>query len=153
MNSADIQEQLSGVYKVEFDVWKSKTGKETTGRNRLYQLFIEVQPHYFLQHIASNGPSQYGAIVLLDPVWNLHALQAHDGAVVHQALLALPERLEQVYDTRLRRNMNPLSILQPGIEQALVCIVDTIAGRDAALFVNDFIDDFEGLFRIPRYPD
>ena len=39
--------------------------------------------------------------------------------------------------------------IQPGIEHALVSIVDAMAGQDVALYVNNFLDDYRGLIKIP----
>ena len=48
---------------------------------------------------------------------------------------------------------HPLSKLQPAIEHALICIILTLAGHDAALYVNNFLDDFSNDVKIPRMDD
>jgi len=71
-------------------------------------------------------------------------LRDHAGADVHKALLRVPARL--ITNGR----PHPLSVLQPSIEHALVCIVEQIAGDDAGTYVNDFLDAFAPQFQIPR---
>jgi len=48
---------------------------------------------------------------------------------------------------------HPLSILQPSVEHALLCIVEAVAGADAALHIDEFLEDFVDEFRMPRMPN
>ena len=47
----------------------------------------------------------------------------------------------------------PFAALQPAIEHALVCIVNTVAGPDTARYVDEFLEDFSEQVKIPRWRD
>jgi hypothetical protein len=81
-------------------------------------------------------------MVLLDPSWNIQSLCDHAGGTVHGALLRIPTRI----------SMANLMNLQPSIEHALICIVASIAGDDAAQYVNGFLHVYAPMFSIPRLP-
>lgn len=89
-------------------------------------------------------------MVVLDPVWNLKALQSHQGASIHQVLMALPSKLLTEDAREGSPAPHPLSHAQPSVEHALVCIVEAVAGVDAARHLNEFLDDFAPFIRIPR---
>jgi hypothetical protein len=91
-------------------------------------------------------------MVLLDPVWNLKSLLNHQGYQLHQVLMSLPSKLVGMRDTDPPNSPHPLTMLQPSVEHALVCVVDALAGVSAALYVNDFLDDYAPQIRIPRDP-
>lgn len=89
-------------------------------------------------------------MVIIDPIWNLSALKSHDGHNVHTALQMLPSRIcERDADGD---ETDPLAALQPAIEHALICIVESIVGLDAAEYVNEFLDEFSPKSKIPRIP-
>jgi hypothetical protein len=91
-------------------------------------------------------------MVILDPVWTLKSLQSHQGAAVHMVMMSLPSKLVGMRAIDPPNQPHPLSILQPSIEHALVCIVEAVAGVAAAQYVNDFLDDYGPQIRIPRDP-
>jgi hypothetical protein len=89
-------------------------------------------------------------MIILDPFWNTQVLKNHDGAAAHRAILATPDSLppgDEDFD-----NPHPLSILQPSVEHALLCIVSGLAGVDTAIHVHDFLADFSPRLNIERYP-
>jgi hypothetical protein len=61
--------------------------------------------------------------------------------------------LSDLEDDPLQDPEHPLTKLQPSVEHALLCIVESLAGADAALHVNAFLDDFAPVFSIPRMPE
>lgn len=81
-------------------------------------------------------------MVLLDLVWNISALAAHNGAMAHNALLAIPDRIANA-------DQHPLSILQDTIKYLLLTIVKILAGPNVSEHVFHFLDDFEALSKIP----
>ena len=83
-------------------------------------------------------------MVLLDPVWNIQALTAHDGANAHNALLALPGRIANEED-------HPLAILQESFKHSLLTVVDILAGNSISEHVSRFLVDFQALSKIPEY--
>ena len=85
-------------------------------------------------------------MVLLDPVWNIQALTAHDGANAHNALLALLGRIAN-------EEKHPLAILQESIKHSLLTVVAILAGNSVSEHVSRFLDDFEPLSKIPDYVD
>ncbi|KIM72799.1 hypothetical protein PILCRDRAFT_15782 [Piloderma croceum F 1598] len=116
----------------DFKRWKKKVGNDTTARNRLYELFLE-----------------YGAMIILDPTWNIQALRAHSGANSHKALLRLKSRLPD-HQNQDGEPIHALAPFQPAIEHALVCIVSKLAGPEAGAYVDEFLDSFTPEIRIPR---
>ena len=85
-------------------------------------------------------------MVLLGPVRNISALAAHDGTTAHNAPLAIPDRIANVYE-------HPLSIVQDTIKFSLLTIVKILAGPNVSEHVFRFLDDFEALSKIREYVD
>lgn len=83
-------------------------------------------------------------MIILDPVWNIHALSAHDGADTHKALLSLPGRITH-------EDQHPLSPLQLSFQHSLLIIVDLLAGQNVMDHVYQFLDDFDSLVLIPEH--
>jgi hypothetical protein len=81
-------------------------------------------------------------------VWNVQALRDHAGASIHKAFLRLSSRIRSD-DAKMNQD-HRLAKLQPAIEQALLCIVLAISGADAMEYVNEFMEDFSALVKIPR---
>jgi hypothetical protein len=88
-------------------------------------------------------------MVLLDLVWNLKGLQTNRSGVVHNILMGLTNMLVGMQESDEPKEIHPLAEIHPGIEHALVSLVDAMAGQDAALYVNNFLDDYRGLMKIP----
>jgi hypothetical protein len=88
----------------------------------------------------------------LDPVWNLQALRDHAGSDIHTAFLRVARDLFRQDDNDDDEFQHPLSSLQPAIEHALICIIDTIAGPNTAEFVDEFLEEFIPQVKIPRLP-
>jgi hypothetical protein len=134
--------------------WKKQVGTVTTARNRLRAMFTQVS-HLIpslTNHLSSHLNPKYGAMVLLDPVWNLRTLQSHQGSELHKVLMALPSKLVGLRPNDPLDTPHPLTILQPSVKHALVCIVDALAGLPAAIYVNQFLDDYAPEFSIPHDP-
>jgi len=93
---------------------------------------------------------KFGSMVILDPVWNLKSLQTNQEGEVQKVLLSLTYKLPGMRPEDGPEQVNPLKILQPSIEHALVCIVEAVAGISAAQYVNEFLDDYAGQMEIPR---
>lgn len=127
--------------------WKKEVGRVTTARNRLLRMYLTVSRHRHSRSPAERRVGQYGAMIILDPVWNLRALRNHQGAQVHRALMALPSKL-----FRTREEEHPLQRFQPATEHALVCVAELVAGQEVAFYVNEFLDEFSPQLLIPRHP-
>ena len=87
-------------------------------------------------------------MVLLALVWNLKGLQTNRSGVVHNILMGLTNKLVGMQEGDEPKEIHPLAEIHPGIKHALVSIVDVMAGQDAALYVNNFLDDCRGLMKI-----
>jgi hypothetical protein len=92
-------------------------------------------------------------MVILDPLWDLQFLQTNAAAGLLKVLTSLPNKLVGMRETDSPNHPHPLTFLQPSIEHALVSVVEAVAGIDAALYVNDFLDEYAPQMRIPRDPD
>ena len=140
--------------RVALNSWKKQVGRVTTARNRLRAMFTQVS-HLIpslTNSLSSHVNPKYGAMVLLDPVWNLSTLQSHQGSELHTVLMALPSKLVGLRPNDPPDTPHPLAILQPSVEHALVCIVDALAGLPVAIYVNQFLDDYASESSIPRDP-
>jgi len=89
-------------------------------------------------------------MVLLDPVWNMKSLLNHQGHDLHLVLMTIPSKLVGMRNIDPPDSPHPLKLLQPSVEHALVCVVEALAGVSAAMYVNDFLDDYAPQIRIPR---
>jgi hypothetical protein len=89
-------------------------------------------------------------MVILDPVWNIRALLNHQGHDLHMVLMSLPSKLVGMRETDPPDSPHPLAVFQPSVEHALVSIIESLAGVQAAIYVNEFLDDYAPQFLIPR---
>jgi len=133
--------------------WKRQIGRVSTARNRLLALFREVSTFNAFTGGAHLNPNpQYGAMVILDPVWNLTSLQTNAGGELFKVIMSLSPKLTGLRGRDGHSRPHPLTFLQPAVEHALVCIVESVAGIDAAQYMNDFLDEYAPQMRIPRDP-
>ncbi|KDQ49260.1 hypothetical protein JAAARDRAFT_51811 [Jaapia argillacea MUCL 33604] len=128
----------------EFRSWRKTQSNLITARNRFFSIFINL--HNPLQ-------SQYGAITLMDPAWDLQHLTVHSRSEDYQAYVTaadtLPPATEELPEGE---DIHPLSILQPAIDQAVLSIIETIGGTPIAAYVYDFLESVENDIKIPRFP-
>ena len=103
----------------DFKRWKKKVSNDTTARNRLYELFFEVSTPPCLHCNSNRVHFKYGAMIILDPTWNIQALKAHSGANSHKALLRLTSHLPDQRNAR-GDSVHALASNQPAIEHALI---------------------------------
>lgn len=121
--------------------WKKNKETPTTARNRLKKLFFAVS-YVYARFNAVLMHFQFGPVVLVDPLFNPRYMQTKNSAN-WQALQQLKDRLP---------GLENLTIIQPAIEHAILCIVYAIAGQDVATYVNEFLCEHEVQIEIERYP-
>jgi hypothetical protein len=135
------------------NAWKKQVGRVTTARNRLHALFLQVNNFVYLAiRFGLTWFIQYGAMIILDPVWNTKTLLNHQGHELHMVLMSLLSKLVGLHSTDPPDSPHPLAILQPSMEHALVCIVEALAGIAAATYVNEFLNEYALQMCIPCDP-
>ena len=91
-------------------------------------------------------------MVILNPVWNLTSLQTNAGGELFKVLMSLPPKLIGLHGRDGHNHPHPLTFLQLAVEHAVVCIVESVVGIDAAWYMNDFLDKYAPQMQIPHDP-
>lgn len=85
-------------------------------------------------------------MILLDPVWTLQRLAAHDGGPRHDLYIAVGESIRREYDDDPTNH--PCSGSLEAIEKALKSIMHAVAGDEARDEVVKFLDAFRDKIHI-----
>ncbi|KZS99439.1 uncharacterized protein LAESUDRAFT_765532 [Laetiporus sulphureus 93-53] len=117
----------------QYRQWSKSLHNEITGYNRMYEMFI-----------------MYGPIILMDPVWQESAMRSHSRSAVHDALMRLSYSLDG--PSYKGEKYHFLSPKIPAIEQALLSMVELIAGPFIAEHIFNFLDEMQPHIKIRCWP-
>lgn len=90
-------------------------------------------------------------MILLDPTWNLSRLRDHLGSKRHTLFRSVGQQLindRQDDDP----TFHPLSQTVAPAERALLCIMQAVAGDDARVRLQEFLDQFAQIVHARKPP-